>query len=515
MPTQSFKHGGTLDLDAKSVKEYFAGGSGQTGGVLVGKRHSEGGIKAINKATGQPIEMEGGEVVITRDAVSDNTKREFEGEMLTNKEILSRINQSGGGVAIFEEGGHVCNCTGTKYNYGGKVMEDYDILREMAKYRMTDAEYAERRKADYRVAEKNVMEDGGVIRKYTDSENWLLHEFKTGQKVVSVDCSKIELFDGLLEDKIIYFDPSPNGICQDARLTPKGKRLIGEHHVSTFARGGKMDCGCGKYKEGGKTDGEKTYFRGFDYNYANQYDLNKAIEEYLAANPDKTVFTSEEKSFVGSFAGYGGLIKFGAEGKGILYEYYTPMEIVRKMWALAYKHGYNGGKVLEPSVGTGNFLKYAPKQAMTVGYEINPVSAKICRILYPQATIRIESFETLFIKRNASVKGDVANVPKFDLVIGNPPYGEYESFYAGMGEKKYTRSYNWIDYFITRGLDCLQSGGLLIFIIGGMGKPWLALDSPVKEMISEKAILLDAYRLPNGLFDNTEVQTDIIVLKKR
>ena len=84
-----------------------------------------------------------------------------------------------------------------------------------------------------------------------------------------------------------------------------------------------------------------------------------------------------------------------------------------------------------------------------------------------------------------------------------------------MGEKKYTRSYNWIDYFITRGLDCLQSGGLLIFIIGGMGKPWLALESPVKQMISEKAILLDAYRLPNGLFDNTEVQTDIIVLKKR
>jgi hypothetical protein len=53
--------------------------------VLVGKRHSEGGIKAVNKSTNQPLEMEGGEVVITRNAVSDNEKREFEGEMLTNR----------------------------------------------------------------------------------------------------------------------------------------------------------------------------------------------------------------------------------------------------------------------------------------------------------------------------------------------------------------------------------------------------------------------------------------------
>ncbi len=76
------------------------------GGVLVGKRHSEGGIKAVNNSTGQPLEMEGGEVVITRDAVSDKEKREFEGKMLTNKEILSEINQSGGGIS-FAKGGEV------------------------------------------------------------------------------------------------------------------------------------------------------------------------------------------------------------------------------------------------------------------------------------------------------------------------------------------------------------------------------------------------------------------------
>ena len=70
---------------------------GTLSGYLVGKTHAEGGIKAVNKSTGQALEMQGGEVVITAPAVSDQTKREFEGKMMTNREILSAINEKGGG----------------------------------------------------------------------------------------------------------------------------------------------------------------------------------------------------------------------------------------------------------------------------------------------------------------------------------------------------------------------------------------------------------------------------------
>ena len=125
-----YKKGGEINPDNKSVKNYFAQGSGKAGGVLVGKRHSEGGIKAVNKSTGQPLEMEGGEVVITRNAVSDNTKREFNGEMLTNREILSKINESGGGVS-FASGGTLpkrIRTSGKEYKYGGKMMKDHDIV---------------------------------------------------------------------------------------------------------------------------------------------------------------------------------------------------------------------------------------------------------------------------------------------------------------------------------------------------------------------------------------------------
>lgn len=102
----SYKNGGELNPDNKAVKNYFEHKSGSAGGLLVGKRHSEGGIKAINNSTGQPLEMEGGEVVITRDAVSDPTPVEFEGKKMTKREVLSEINQSGGGVA-FADGGVV------------------------------------------------------------------------------------------------------------------------------------------------------------------------------------------------------------------------------------------------------------------------------------------------------------------------------------------------------------------------------------------------------------------------
>jgi hypothetical protein len=107
----SYKKGGELNPDDKKVKNYFEHKSGEAGGLLVGKRHSEGGIKATNNSTGQPLEMEGGEVVITRDAVSDSTKRLFEGKYMTNRQILSAINVSGGGVS-FAEGGETpeLNC---------------------------------------------------------------------------------------------------------------------------------------------------------------------------------------------------------------------------------------------------------------------------------------------------------------------------------------------------------------------------------------------------------------------
>jgi len=127
----NMEKGGSTDFNPDgNIKDKVVHASGDAGGMLVGKRHSNGGIKALNKSTGQPLEMEGGEVVITRNAVSDNKKRSFNGKMLTNRQILSEINESGGGVS-FADGGKVPNnvkfdCN-AEYEYGGKTMCGKDL----------------------------------------------------------------------------------------------------------------------------------------------------------------------------------------------------------------------------------------------------------------------------------------------------------------------------------------------------------------------------------------------------
>ena len=125
-----YKNGGSVKGNGKYTHD------AKDGGYFEGNSHANGGIKAINKDTGQIIEVEGNEVIINKRSVADTTKREFEGEMLTNREILSRINQSGGGVK-FEDGGEMehstCGCSGKKYKYGGETLEDYVILHRISK----------------------------------------------------------------------------------------------------------------------------------------------------------------------------------------------------------------------------------------------------------------------------------------------------------------------------------------------------------------------------------------------
>ncbi|MBN4062177.1 N-6 DNA methylase [Bacteroidales bacterium AH-315-I05] len=249
----------------------------------------------------------------------------------------------------------------------------------------------------------------------------------------------------------------------------------------------------------------------------NQHELNREIEGFIVEKDNEEEeyhYSLEDKNFISQYSGSGGLIKQGAEGKGILYEYYTPDEIVKQMWGLANKYGYNNGAVLEPACGTGNFLKYAPGSAEITGYEINPYANRIAEILYPHATIYQLLFETIFFAGYVHLKDDFGGA-KYDLVIGNPPYGEFSGKWAGMGEKKWTGAAEYDHYFLTRGLDLLKSDGLLVFIIPSAFLTNGAKYNKIKEKIAAKADLLDAYRLPTGIFKTTDIGTDIVVFKKK
>ena len=250
------------------------------------------------------------------------------------------------------------------------------------------------------------------------------------------------------------------------------------------------------------------------------FDLNQRVEMLIEEKgDDATAYTTEEKELLAAFAGYGGLEKYGEDksGRGLLYEFYTPEEVVQVMWKLCVKHGYDGGPWLEPSAGSGRFLKYGPANA--TAYEVNPTSAAILRVLYPEATVHHAHFETLFIEKNRSIGSKVDHLPAYDLCIGNPPYGKFTGLYAGMGEKKYTGMEAHIDYFMYRCLDITKSGGLVCMLVGAEpangGKRFLEKGMyPGKEKIMEKAELVEAHVLAEGVFDRSSSIGEIILLRK-
>lgn len=262
--------------------------------------------------------------------------------------------------------------------------------------------------------------------------------------------------------------------------------------------------------------------------YDNGYELNKAIEKLLDKKWDdkEENWTTEEKEFIKNYSGYGGLDKYIEKSgekldKKVLFEFFTPDKVIEKMYGLAFKYGYDNGPICEPSCGVGAFFdrRFIGNTVIKHGYEINKYSAKICKLLYPEVIINdgkeTMNFEQLFIQNNYTVRNKVT--AKYKLVIGNPPYGAVGGVYMGMGEKTYTHASNYIEYFILRGLDLLLKDGLLVYIIGtAIGVPFLDQgSSKIKEMITERGKLLDAYRLPSGIFERTDVTSDIVVFRKR
>jgi len=259
--------------------------------------------------------------------------------------------------------------------------------------------------------------------------------------------------------------------------------------------------------------------------FKNRFEKNIFIQLLIdkkGNDPEK--YSIYEKEFISQYSGMGGLEKQGAtaeeDGKGLLYEYYTPTDIAEFMWGLAYKYQTRGIlNVLEPSVGVGVYCQTAPSNVIIEGFDVSKYAIAISQILYPQHFFNLKSFEELFIRKNKSVKSKV--IPTFDLVIGNPPYGSFTSKYSSKGEKQYTKATNFVEYFISRGLDLLKKDGLLIYVIGSVpslgGTPFLddKKRSKVFQEIIKKADLVDAYRLGSNMFTSTDVDSDVIVLRKK
>ena len=218
------------------------------------------------------------------------------------------------------------------------------------------------------------------------------------------------------------------------------------------------------------------------------FDGNKASwhTEYLEL---KSVLTPEE---------------YAAARESTLNAHYTQPIIIRGMYRVLQNLGFEKGNILEPSMGIGNFFGMLPdklQQSRLYGVELDSISGRIAKLLYPNADIQIKGFE----------KTDYPN-DFFDVVIGNVPFGSYK-----VNDRQYDK-YNFMvhDYFLAKTIDQLRPGGVaaLITTKGTMDKT-----SPeVRKYLAERAELLGAIRLPNNAFKanaGTGVSADILFFQKR
>lgn len=241
-----------------------------------------------------------------------------------------------------------------------------------------------------------------------------------------------------------------------------------------------------------------------------QDQINRTVRDLLASKKDNE-FTHEDKIILAQYEGDGGQTTNNdsdAKGKGLLYEFYTPQQMIDKTWDIIQGYIQPGATVLEPSAGIGKWAKNIQGIKFDM-LEIDPTSSRIAKILNPDSEVKNMPFEKMFLDNmNRSVKEYKGK--KYSAAVGNPPYGTMTGTYKASEGKGFTRYEN---YFMSRSLDTLEEGGILAMVVPS---GFLSKDSsnPEKKRIMDKCELVDAYRFPEGAFSNTKIGTDLVILRK-
>ena len=198
------------------------------------------------------------------------------------------------------------------------------------------------------------------------------------------------------------------------------------------------------------------------------------------------------------------LEEYEAAKESTLTAFFTPKRVIDSVYKTVLDMGFKQGNILEPSMGIGHFIGSLPEQmsqSKFYGVELDRVSGRIGRLLYPNSDIQIKGFEETGFSNNF-----------FDLVLGNVPFGDFK-----VNDRAYNQNNFLIhDYFFAKSIDKVRNGGVIAFITssGTMDKK----DESIRKYINARAEFLGAIRLPNDTFKGvagTEVTSDIIFLKKR
>ena len=253
----------------------------------------------------------------------------------------------------------------------------------------------------------------------------------------------------------------------------------------------------------------------------------EAIRTLFKLEQEHRGATAEEQQVLSQYVGWGGLAdafdpgkdswaKEYAELKGLLSEdeyaaarsstlnaHYTSPVVIRSIYDAVEKMGFQSGNILEPSMGVGNFFGMLPDSmadSRLYGVELDSITGRIAKKLYPQADITVAGFET-------TDRRDF-----YDLAVGNVPFGQYK-----VNDKAYNKlGFSIHNYFFAKAIDQVRPGGIVAFVTSRYTMD--SKDSTARKHMAERADLLGAIRLPNTAFKanaGTEVVSDIIFLQKR
>lgn len=261
-----------------------------------------------------------------------------------------------------------------------------------------------------------------------------------------------------------------------------------------------------------------------------KFDRNiAAIMTLQLIENEKRIATPEEQDVLAGYVGWGGLAESFDERnntwherylmlKGLLNEeeyraarestltaHYTSPVVIRSIYEALGNMGFEKGNVLEPSMGTGNFFGMLPEtmaESRLYGVELDSLTGRIAKQLYPKARIQVTGFE----------KTDYPD-DFFDVAVGNVPFGNYKVF-----DRKYDK-YNLLihDYFFAKSIDKVRQGGVIAMITsnGISGGTFDKRDSRARRYIAKRCDLLGAIRLPRGTFADADLTTDILFFQKR
>ena len=253
----------------------------------------------------------------------------------------------------------------------------------------------------------------------------------------------------------------------------------------------------------------------------------EAIRTLFKLEQEHRGATAEEQQVLSQYVGWGGLsdafdpgkdswAKEYAELKGLLSEdeyvaarsstlnaHYTSPTVIRGIYDAVERMGFRSGNILEPSMGVGNFFGMLPdtmQDSRLYGVELDSITGRIAKKLYPQADITVAGFET-------TDRRDF-----YDLAVGNVPFGNYK-----VNDKAYNKlGFSIHNYFFAKAIDQVRPGGVVAFVTSRYTMD--SKDSTARKHMAERADLLGAIRLPNNAFRanaGTDVVSDIIFLQKR